>query len=96
MRRSTSSAAPAPPSALSPGLGDDSFSEVAGEDVGDADSAGFSEPEDWELQSTEGEEDAPAEAPVVARKKSSAGLGSAVVHVDGAAEVKAGEGWQGV
>ncbi|BGO99996.1 Cysteine protease atg4 [Rhodotorula toruloides] len=98
MRRSTSSAAPATVSALSPTIGDDSFSEVAGEDVADADSAGFSEPEDWELQSTEGEEDAPESTPVVARKEPSAGLGGAAVVVGEASrsEVKADEGWQGV
>ncbi|BGP32607.1 Cysteine protease atg4 [Rhodotorula toruloides] len=98
MRRSTSSAAPATVSALSPALGDDSFSEVAGEDAGDADSAGFSEPEDWELQSTEGEEDAPAPTPVIARKESPAGLGGAAVVVGEASrsEAKADEGWQGV
>ncbi|KAJ8293624.1 Cysteine protease ATG4 [Rhodotorula toruloides] len=98
MRRSTSSAAPATMSALSPALGDDSFSEVAGEDVEDADSAGFSEPEDWELQSTEGEEDAPASTPSVVRKESLAGLGGAAVVVGEASrsEAKADEGWQGV
>lgn len=85
-------------SALSPALGDDSFSEVAGEDVEDADSAGFSEPEDWELQSTEGEEDAPASTPSVVRKESLAGLGGAAVVVGEASrsEAKADEGWQGV
>ncbi|GEM07720.1 cysteine protease ATG4 [Rhodotorula toruloides] len=98
MRRSASSAAPVTMTALSPALGEDSFSEFAGENVGDADSAGFSEPEDWELQSTEGEEDAPVATPVVVRKESSAGLGGAAVLVDEAAprsDVN-DEGWQGV